>query len=61
MAPYRLQLGALVDEGQPVDPEKLEQLGLVVMDCAADGPPLQVAVLASVDIMKLFEDVNADD
>ena len=48
-------------EGQPVDPEKLEELGLVVMDCVADGPPLQVEVLASVDIRTLLEDVNADD
>ena len=67
MPPYRLrELVEVVErltrsEGQPVDPKELEQLGLVVMDCVADGLPLQVAVLASVDIMNILEDVNADD
>ena len=40
-------------EGQPVDPKELEQfLGLVVKGCVPDGPPLQVAVFASVDVLK---------
>ena len=31
------------------------------MDCVADGPPVQVAVLALVDVTQMREDVNADD
>ena len=36
-------------------------MGLVVKGCVPDGPPLQVAVFASVDVMKVLEDVKADD
>ena len=48
-------------EGQPVDHKELELLGLAAKGCVPDGPPFQVAVFASVDVMKSHEDVNADD